>query len=84
MVQAREDGMSRYASCCSPFDFGEFVSSRCRHPRAGGRQLHAPVPARLGIGREQVFNQTMLILVGMLVIGLISNLLVKPVAPKYS
>jgi MFS family permease len=37
----------------------------------------------LGIPREQVYNQTMYILVGMLVIGLIANLLVKPVDDKY-
>lgn len=37
----------------------------------------------LGIPREQVYNQTMYILVGMLVIGLICNLLVRPVADKY-
>jgi MFS family permease len=37
----------------------------------------------LGIPREQVYNQTMYILVGMLVIGLICNLLVKPVDDKY-
>ncbi len=37
----------------------------------------------LGIPREQVYNQTMFILVGMLVIGLICNLLVRPVAGKY-
>ena len=37
----------------------------------------------LGIPREQVYNQTMYILVGMLVIGLISNLLIRPVADKY-
>jgi len=37
----------------------------------------------LGIPREQVYNQTMYILVGMLVIGLICNLLIKPVADKY-
>jgi len=36
-----------------------------------------------GIPREQVYNQTMYILVGMLVIGLICNLLVKPVADKW-
>jgi MFS family permease len=38
---------------------------------------------RLGIPREQVYNQTMYILVGMLVIGLIANLLVRPVADKW-
>ncbi|MBW8843461.1 MAG: OFA family MFS transporter [Burkholderiales bacterium] len=37
----------------------------------------------LGLPREQVYNQTMYILVGMLVIGLIANLMVKPVADKY-
>jgi hypothetical protein len=37
----------------------------------------------LGIPREQVYNQTMYILVGMLVIGLVCNLLVKPVDDKY-
>ena len=37
----------------------------------------------LGIPREQVYNQTMFILVGMLVIGLIANLLVRPVADKW-
>ena len=37
----------------------------------------------LGIPREQVYNQTMYILVGMLVIGLIANLMVKPVADKW-
>lgn len=37
----------------------------------------------LGIPRDQVYNQTMYILVGMLVIGLIANLLVKPVADKW-
>ena len=37
----------------------------------------------LGIPREQVYNQTMYILVGMLVLGLICNLLIKPVADKW-
>jgi len=37
----------------------------------------------LGIPREQVYNQTMYILVGMLVIGLIANLSIRPVADKY-
>ncbi|GAB4570099.1 MAG: OFA family MFS transporter [Rhizobacter sp.] len=37
----------------------------------------------LGIPREQVYNQTMYILVGMLVIGLIANLMVRPVAEKW-
>jgi hypothetical protein len=40
---------------------------------------------RLGLGlpRDQVYNQTMYILVGMLVIGLICNLLRRPVADKW-
>ena len=37
----------------------------------------------LGIPREQVYNQTMYILVGFLVVGLIANLLVRPVNEKY-
>jgi len=37
----------------------------------------------LGIPREQVYNQTMYILVGMLAIGLICNLMVRPVAEKW-
>jgi MFS family permease len=37
----------------------------------------------LGIPREQVYNQTMYILVGFLVIGLICNLLIRPVADKW-
>ena len=37
----------------------------------------------LGIPREQVYNQTMFILVGMLVIGLICNLMIRPVADKW-
>jgi MFS family permease len=37
----------------------------------------------LGIPREQVYNQTMYILVGMLVIGLICNLLIKPLDNKW-
>ena len=37
----------------------------------------------LGIPREQVYNQTMYILVGMLAVGLIANLLVRPVADKH-
>jgi MFS family permease len=37
----------------------------------------------LGLPREQVYNQTMYILVGMLVVGLICNLLVRPVAKKH-
>lgn len=37
----------------------------------------------LGLPREQVYNQTMYILVGMLVVGLIANLLIRPVAEKH-
>ena len=37
----------------------------------------------LGIPREQVYNQTMYILVGFLVVGLIANLMIRPVAQKY-
>lgn len=37
----------------------------------------------LGLPREQVYNQTMFILVGMLMIGLVCNLLVRPVADKW-
>ena len=37
----------------------------------------------LGIPREQVYNQTMFILVGMLVVGLLANLLVRPVDKKH-
>ena len=37
----------------------------------------------LGIPREQVYNQTMYILVGMLVVGLICNLLIKPLDEKW-
>ncbi|OWQ90318.1 MFS transporter [Roseateles aquatilis] len=37
----------------------------------------------LGIPREQVYNQTMYILVGMLVIGLIANLAIRPIAAKH-
>ena len=37
----------------------------------------------LGIPREQVYNQTMYILVGFLVVGLICNLLIRPVDQKY-
>ena len=37
----------------------------------------------LGLPREQVYNQTMYILVGMLVVGLVCNLLVKPVDRKH-
>jgi MFS family permease len=37
----------------------------------------------LGLPREQVYNQTMFILVGMLAIGLICNLLVRPVAERH-
>jgi len=37
----------------------------------------------LGIPREQVYNQTMYILVGMLVVGLVCNLLVRPLDSKW-
>ncbi len=37
----------------------------------------------LGIPREQVYNQTMYILVAFLAVGFIANLLVKPVAEKW-
>ncbi|MSQ66510.1 MAG: MFS transporter [Limnohabitans sp.] len=37
----------------------------------------------LGIPREQVYNQTMFILVGMLVVGLIANLMIRPVNAKH-
>ncbi len=37
----------------------------------------------LGIPREQVYNQTMYILVGMLMIGLVCNLMIRPVADKW-
>lgn len=37
----------------------------------------------LGIPREQVYNQTMYILVGMLVVGLVANALVRPLNPKH-
>jgi MFS family permease len=37
----------------------------------------------LGLPREQVYNQTMYILVGMLVVGFICNLLVRPLNPKW-
>ena len=37
----------------------------------------------LGIPREQVYNQTMYILAGFLVIGLICNLMIRPVADKW-
>ncbi len=37
----------------------------------------------LGLPREQVYNQTMFILVGMLMIGLVCNLLVKPLDAKW-
>jgi len=37
----------------------------------------------LGIPREQVYNQTMYILVGMLAIGLLCNWLVRPLNPKW-
>jgi MFS family permease len=37
----------------------------------------------LGLAKSQVYNQTMYILVGMLAIGLIANLLIRPVADKW-
>lgn len=37
----------------------------------------------LGIPREQIYNQTMYILAGMLMIGLICNLLIRPVADNW-
>jgi hypothetical protein len=37
----------------------------------------------IGIPRDQVYNQTMYILVGMLAIGLVCNLLIRPVADKW-
>ena len=37
----------------------------------------------LGLPREQVYNQTMYILTGMLVVGLIANLIIRPVDPKH-
>ena len=37
----------------------------------------------LGLPREQVYNQTMMILAGLLVVGLICNLLIRPVADKW-
>ena len=37
----------------------------------------------LGIARYQVYNQTMYVLVGMLAIGLLCNLLIRPVADKW-
>ncbi len=36
-----------------------------------------------GIPREQVYNQTMMILAGMLMVGLVCNLLIRPVADKW-
>lgn len=36
-----------------------------------------------GLPREQVYNQTMVILAGMLLVGLVCNLLVRPVNPKH-
>jgi hypothetical protein len=36
-----------------------------------------------GLPREQVYNQTMYILVGMLIVGLICNLLVRPLNTKW-
>jgi MFS family permease len=37
----------------------------------------------LGVPREQVYNTTMYILAGMLIVGLLCNLLVRPVADKH-
>lgn len=37
----------------------------------------------LGMPREQVYNQTMYILVGMLVVGLVCNLMIRPLADKW-
>ncbi len=37
----------------------------------------------LGIPREQVYNQTMMVLAGMLMVGLICNLSIRPVADKW-
>jgi len=37
----------------------------------------------LGLPREQVYNQTMLILAGLLTVGFICNLLIRPVADKW-
>ncbi|MDD5753676.1 MAG: MFS transporter, partial [Methylococcales bacterium] len=37
----------------------------------------------LGIPREQVYNQTMWILAGLLIVGLICNLLIRPVDEKW-
>jgi MFS family permease len=37
----------------------------------------------LGLPRSQVYNQTMYILVGLLVVGLVCNLLIKPVNAKH-
>jgi MFS family permease len=37
----------------------------------------------LGMAREQVYNQTMYILTGMLVVGLVCNLMVRPLADKW-
>jgi MFS family permease len=37
----------------------------------------------LGIPRQQVYNQTMLILAGMLMIGLLCNLLIRPVSGRW-
>lgn len=37
----------------------------------------------LGLPREQVYNQTMMILAGLLMIGLVCNLLIRPVADKW-
>jgi MFS family permease len=38
---------------------------------------------RAGVPREQIYNQTMYILVGMLAIGLLCNLLLRPISDKW-
>jgi hypothetical protein len=37
----------------------------------------------LGLPREQVYNQTLYILAGMLLVGLVCNLMVRPLADKW-
>ncbi len=37
----------------------------------------------IGIPREQIYNQTMMVLAGMLMVGLLCNLLIRPVADKW-
>ena len=48
-----------------------------------GLRAWIELETHLGIPREQVYNQTMYILVGMLVVGLICNLLVRPLDEKW-